>query len=95
MSMETCPSGLRCDVGSVVWLIPTMSSNLIVSAIADNSSSELFFYLCPLVQTQKKSPFGLIFLLGRLMGFEPTSDGATIRCVNHFTTIAMCMLDYT
>ena len=42
--METCPSGLRCDVGSVVWLIPTMSSNLIVSAIADNSSSELFFY---------------------------------------------------
>ena len=72
-----------------------MSSNLIVSAIADNSSSELFFYLCPLVQTQKKSPFGLIFLLGRLMGFEPTSDGATIRCVNHFTTIAMCMLDYT
>ena len=43
----------------------------------------------------KKSPFGLFFLLGRLMGFEPTSDGATIRCVNHFTTIAMCMLDYT
>ena len=43
----------------------------------------------------KKSPFGLIFLLGRLMGFEPTSDGATIRCVNHFTTIAMRMMYYT
>ena len=23
------------------------------------------------------------------MGFEPTRDGATIRCVNHFTTFAM------
>ena len=27
--------------------------------------------------------------MGRMMGFEPTSDGATIRCVNHFTTFAM------
>lgn len=35
------------------------------------------------------------FLMGRLMGFEPTSDGATIRCVNHFTTIAMRMMYYT
>ena len=28
-------------------------------------------------------------LMGRMMGFEPTHDGATIRCVNHFTTFAM------
>ena len=28
-------------------------------------------------------------LMGRMMGFEPTRDGATIRCVNHFTTFAM------
>ena len=27
--------------------------------------------------------------MGRMMGFEPTRDGATIRCVNHFTTFAM------
>lgn len=27
--------------------------------------------------------------LGRMMGIEPTSVGATIRCVNHFATIAM------
>lgn len=27
--------------------------------------------------------------MGRMMGFEPTHDGATIRCVNHFTTFAM------
>ena len=25
---------------------------------------------------------------GRLMGIEPTSVGTTIRCVNHFATIA-------
>ena len=28
-------------------------------------------------------------LMGRLMGIEPTKVGATIRCVNHFATIAM------
>ena len=28
-------------------------------------------------------------LMGRMMGFEPTRDGATIRCVNHFTTFAI------
>ena len=28
-------------------------------------------------------------LMGRLMGIEPTSVGATIRCVNHFATIAI------
>ena len=28
-------------------------------------------------------------LMGLMMGFEPTRDGATIRCVNHFTTFAM------
>ena len=28
-------------------------------------------------------------LMGRMMGFEPTNDGATIRCVDHFTTFAM------
>ncbi len=28
-------------------------------------------------------------LMGRMKGFEPSSDGATIRCVNHFTTFAM------
>src|SRR6185312_4239728 len=27
--------------------------------------------------------------MGRLMGIEPTSVGATIRCVNHFATIAI------
>ena len=27
--------------------------------------------------------------MGRMMGFEPTRDGATIRCVNRFTTVAM------
>ncbi len=27
--------------------------------------------------------------MGRLMGIEPTSVGATIRCVNHFATTAM------
>jgi hypothetical protein len=26
--------------------------------------------------------------MGRLMGFEPTRAGATIRCVNHFATVA-------
>ena len=28
-------------------------------------------------------------IMGRLMGIEPTNVGATIRCVNHFATIAM------
>ncbi len=27
--------------------------------------------------------------MGRLMGIEPTNAGTTIRCVNHFATIAM------
>ena len=27
--------------------------------------------------------------MGRMMGFEPTHDGATIRCVNRFTTFAI------
>ena len=27
--------------------------------------------------------------MGRLKGIEPSSVGTTIRCVNHFTTIAM------
>ena len=27
--------------------------------------------------------------MGRLMGIEPTNVGATIRCVNHFATIAI------
>lgn len=26
------------------------------------------------------------------MGFEPTHAGTTIRCVNHFTTIAMVII---
>ncbi len=30
--------------------------------------------------------------MGRPVGIEPTSAGATIRCVNHFATTAM--LDY-
>ena len=30
-----------------------------------------------------------LLLMGRLMGIEPTNVGATIRCVNHFATIAM------
>ena len=32
--------------------------------------------------------------MGRLMGIEPTNDGATIRCVNHFTTIAIAFLTF-
>ena len=28
-------------------------------------------------------------LMGRIKGFEPSDDGATIRCVNHFTIFAM------
>ena len=27
--------------------------------------------------------------MGRLMGIEPTNVGTTIRCVNHFATIAV------
>ena len=46
-------------------------------------------------QNKKSLTTRLSFSMGRLMGFEPTSDGATIRCVNHFTTIAMRMLYYT
>ena len=30
----------------------------------------------------------LIYLMGRLMGIEPTNAGTTIRCVSHFATIA-------
>jgi hypothetical protein len=30
--------------------------------------------------------------MGRLMGIEPTSVGTTIRCVNHFATIAIIVL---
>ena len=45
--------------------------------------------------TKKASQRDFLFSMGRLMGFEPTSDGATIRCVNHFTTIAMRMMYYT
>lgn len=39
--------------------------------------------------TQKTNRFTL---MGRMMGFEPTHDGATIRCVNHFTTFAIIKL---
>ena len=28
------------------------------------------------------------------MGFEPTHAGTTIRCVNHFTTIAIVIIFY-
>src|SRR5699024_4667947 len=28
--------------------------------------------------------------MGRVVGFEPTSAGATIRCVNRFATTAIC-----
>ncbi len=34
-------------------------------------------------------PLGYSPKMGRPMGFEPTHAGTTIRCVNHFTTIAM------
>ena len=30
--------------------------------------------------------------MGRLMGIEPTNVGTTIRCVNHFATIATIKL---
>lgn len=31
------------------------------------------------------------YVMGRIVGFEPTHDGATIRCVNHFTIFAVVM----
>ena len=31
--------------------------------------------------------------MGRLMGIEPTNVGTTIRCVNHFATIAIICLN--
>ena len=34
-------------------------------------------------------PLGYSPKMGRLMGIEPTNAGATIRCVNHFATIAI------
>ena len=43
--------------------------------------------------TESKSvalPLGYTpMLMGRLMGIEPTNAGTTIRCVNHFATIAI------
>ena len=44
--------------------------------------------------TESKSvalPLGYtpIIIMGRLMGIEPTNAGTTIRCVNHFATIAI------
>jgi hypothetical protein len=30
--------------------------------------------------------------MGRLMGIEPTNAGTTIRCVNHFATIAIKLI---
>ena len=30
--------------------------------------------------------------MGRIVGFEPTHDGATIRCVNHFTIFAIILM---
>ena len=42
--------------------------------------------------TESKSvalPLGYTPIMGRLMGIEPTSAGTTIRCVNHFTTVAI------
>ena len=44
--------------------------------------------------TESKSvalPLGYspIMKMGRLMGIEPTNVGTTIRCVNHFATIAI------
>jgi hypothetical protein len=32
--------------------------------------------------------------MGRLMGIEPTNAGTTIRCVNHFATIAILKLNW-
>src|SRR5699024_4660230 len=32
--------------------------------------------------------------MGRLMGIEPTNVGTTIRCVNHFATIAILVKKY-
>ena len=42
---------------------------------------------------QKKIDYEVIIYnyqkMGRIKGFEPSNDGATIRCVNHFTIFAM------
>ena len=39
----------------------------------------------------KKEPFGS-FLVGRVVGFEPTHIGTTIRGLNHLTTPAITVL---
>jgi hypothetical protein len=46
------------------------------------SSSAWKAEVLPLNYTRKKQ-------MGRLMGIEPTNVGTTIRCVNHFATIAI------
>ena len=33
---------------------------------------------------------GWFLYLGRTKGIEPSNDGTTTRCVNHFTTFAVC-----
>ena len=34
----------------------------------------------------------IIFFMGRVVGFEPTHNGTTIRGLNHLTTPAICLL---
>src|SRR3954447_6423653 len=48
------------------------------------SSSAWKAEVLPLNYTRK-----YIYIMGRLMGIEPTSAGITIRCVNHFATTAI------
>ena len=33
-----------------------------------------------------------VYIMGRLMGIEPTNAGITIRCVNHFATTATIII---
>ena len=35
------------------------------------------------------TPRIILYIMGRLMGIEPTNAGTTIRCVNHFATTAI------
>ena len=43
----------------------------------------------------KKTPIitGDIHAMGRMKGIEPSNDGTTTRCVNHFTTFAIYKQD--
>ena len=68
------------------------------SSASANSATPAYKWLgyqdSNLGMTESKSvalPLGYTPIMGRLMGIEPTNAGTTIRCVNHFTTIAITL----